>query len=83
LEEIRLWILAKGVAFHKEARDYLSRFDRDMNPELGSGEERASVVVSTFSLAKKDEAPLQITPKKRGRKKSATSTKPSSDHTEN
>lgn len=83
LEEVRLWILAKGVAFHKEARAYLSRFDRDMNPELGSGKDRASVVVSTFSLAKKDEAPPQITPKKRGRKKSATSTTPRSDQTEN
>lgn len=33
IEEIREWLLAKGSKFHQEVEQYLSKFDRDINPD--------------------------------------------------
>lgn len=48
LPEIREWIFNEGSTFHRKVRDYLSRFDRDINPSVG-GKGGARVVFSTFS----------------------------------
>jgi hypothetical protein len=50
LPEIRLWLLQEGAAFHRRARDYISQFDRDLNPLLKSKPGGARVSVGTFSL---------------------------------
>lgn len=68
LPHIRRWLLEKGAAFHRDVRGYLSLFDRDINPSLPRGDERARVAVSLFSLGAKVEAPKELKPKKRGRK---------------
>jgi hypothetical protein len=73
LEEIRTWVLSKGAAFQAEVREYLSKFDRDINPTVASGSERAKVTVSMFSLGRAFEQVKQLKPKKRGRKPAATS----------
>lgn len=68
MTEIKEWFIKKGDQFHKEARDFLSKFDKDINPDL-KGEAGAKVSVTTFSFsAPKSEIP-QIKPNKRGRKK--------------
>ena len=48
LPRIRLWLLEKGSEFHRNTRDYLSRFDRDINPQMRTGK-KARVVLGTFS----------------------------------
>ncbi len=51
LPEIRRWLIDEGKVFHRKTREYLSRFDKDINPELdettlGGGR----VVVNAFSF---------------------------------
>lgn len=48
LPEIREWLFREGSTFHRKVRDYLSQFDRDINPSLG-GAGGGRVVFSTFS----------------------------------
>lgn len=50
LIEIKQWCMKEGSAFHERARNFLSRFDRDLNPNLASGTGRHRVVVGSFSL---------------------------------
>jgi hypothetical protein len=73
VDEIRAWVLSKGAAFQSEVREYLSKFDRDINPTVASGIERAKVTVSVFSLGRALEQVKQLKPKKRGRKRAASS----------
>jgi hypothetical protein len=50
LPKIRAWLLDQGKAFHRRAREYLSRFDRDVSrtsSESDSGSGR--VIVTAFS----------------------------------
>lgn len=68
LTEIRRWILNRGAAFHKEMREYLSRFDRDINPNSKSSKEKGRVTVSAYSVAHEIEDVKELKPKKRGRK---------------
>ena len=75
LEEIRTWVLERGAAFQTEVREYLSRFDRDVNPEVAAGGGRAKVSVSVFSLGRPLDQVKQLKPKRRGRKRSSTSDK--------
>lgn len=49
LPKIREWFLKEGAAFHKKARDFLSQFDRDMNPSLTEEKAGSRVSVGTFS----------------------------------
>ena len=52
LPEIRRWLVAQTRVFHKKARDYLSRYDVDLNSKLAlkdSAGER--VIVHSFSLS--------------------------------
>jgi hypothetical protein len=48
--EIRGWIVREGSAFHRRVRDYLARFDRDLNPLLPQSDLRCRVALGTFSL---------------------------------
>jgi Family of unknown function (DUF6502) len=48
IEKIRTWFLDKGAELHKEARNYLARFDKDLNPKIKQGGARA--VIGSFSL---------------------------------
>lgn len=51
LPTIKQWVLKEGAAFHKRARSYLSKFDKDINPHIKK-EGGASVVIGTFSFVK-------------------------------
>lgn len=48
LPQIRLWLLKEGSAFHRKLRDYLSRFDKDLNPQLFNEEGGGIVTVGSF-----------------------------------
>lgn len=74
LPTIRRWVLERGAAFQREVREYLSSFDRDINPEAPLGDEKAKVTVSAFSYSSEVEAPKILKPKKRGRKPCAPRT---------
>ncbi|MCO6430852.1 MAG: hypothetical protein J5J00_08320 [Deltaproteobacteria bacterium] len=50
LPKIREWLLKEGSAFHQKARNYLSRFDKDINPHIKK-DGGARVVLGTYSLA--------------------------------
>lgn len=49
LPVIRAWFLKQGSAFHKKARDFLSKHDKDINPSLKDKEGGARVVLGGFS----------------------------------
>lgn len=55
LTEIRDWLLDKGTEFHENARQYLSKFDKDANPRLYNMKGGAKVSLSAFSLIDSDE----------------------------
>lgn len=55
LPKIRKWVLDEGAKFHKKVRTYLSRFDKDMNPRLGSQVGGGRVSVGTFSVSTGEE----------------------------
>jgi hypothetical protein len=71
LEEIRAWVLARGAAFQGEIREYLSKFDRDLNPQIPTGSDKARVSVTVFSSGRVIDKIKQLKPKKRGRKKAS------------
>ena len=48
LPVIRKWFLKQGSRFHKLARDFLSRYDKDLNPDI-AGECNSTVVFTTYS----------------------------------
>lgn len=53
LPEIRRWLVNHTKLFHKKARGYLSKFDKDLNPRLAKedpGGER--VILHAFSLSR-------------------------------
>lgn len=56
IPEIRNWILERGAAFHKEVREYISSFDKDLNPTRHSETGGARVTVGSFSLSTEPEA---------------------------
>ncbi len=49
LEEIRRWSAREGSAFHERARNFLSKYDRDLNPKLG-GTGTYRVAIGSFSV---------------------------------
>ena len=59
INEIKNWFLQQGVKFHEEAREYLSKYDLDLNPALKDAvtdpkskineKEGFKAVVTTFS----------------------------------
>lgn len=48
-EQIRHWLLKEGSAFHRKARTFLARFDRDFKPEKEKSKGRLRVVIGSFS----------------------------------
>lgn len=65
LPEIKNWCVREGSAFHERARNFLSKFDRDINPrQLGSGTNR--VAVGSFSLVEAVEPSPNDDTKKEG-----------------
>lgn len=61
LTQIRAWFLERGENLHKEAREYLSKFDKDLNPELSGSSGGARVGIGTFSFTVNPEQTMQIT----------------------
>lgn len=49
LDEIKKWAIEVGNKFHQEAREFLSKYDRDINKKVSSEEGRARVSIGTFS----------------------------------
>jgi len=49
LPKIKQWLLDKGAEMHKEARKFLSKYDKDVNPKIKEGGARA--VIGSFSFA--------------------------------
>lgn len=50
LPQIREWLLRQGSQFHSRMRAYLSKLDKDTNPQLYSKAGGARVAVGTFSI---------------------------------
>ena len=50
LPQIRSWLLKHGSEFQAQARAYLSRFDKDLNPSLFKAEGGGSVALGSFSV---------------------------------
>jgi len=52
IPEIRKWLILQGKAFHKRVRDYLSQYDKDLNPDLSESKEpSARVSLGSFSFS--------------------------------
>jgi len=53
VEQIRLWLVREGKLYHRKLRDFLAKFDRDINPdaEKSSGRARVSVGVYSYSCS--------------------------------
>jgi hypothetical protein len=51
LSEIREWLLDRGTRFQEEARSFLARHDKDLNPRLFSQKGGARVAVAAFTHA--------------------------------
>jgi hypothetical protein len=54
LPEIRLWILKEGAEFHRKLRDFLSQFDKDLNPLLKNSKGSKRVALGTFAIIPED-----------------------------
>lgn len=50
IPKIRRWLLNEGKKFHKRARTYISRYDKDINPAAEEELAGAGVVLSAFSI---------------------------------
>lgn len=51
IPKVRRWILDKGTELHAEAREYLSQFDKDLNPRLYNKAGRGRIALGTFSFS--------------------------------
>ena len=49
-DTIREWFLKEGSAFHRRARSFLSKYDRDTNKKLLPGRDAIRVAVCAFSF---------------------------------
>ncbi len=66
---VKKWFLEKGAAFHNEAREFLSKLDRDTNDEkTATNEDSIKAVVGTFGIV---EATVEPSTKKLSSKKQA------------
>ena len=53
IPQIRSWLLKEGAKFHRRAREYISKYDKDLNPKLRN-EGGARVVIGSFSRAEEE-----------------------------
>jgi hypothetical protein len=51
IPEIRRWLIKEGSLLHRRAREYLSKYDRDLNKEMPKNGIRCRVALGTFSLS--------------------------------
>ena len=49
LPQIRTWLLKEGALFHRKMRHHLSKYDKDLNPELFQQEGGGIVHIGSFS----------------------------------
>lgn len=49
-DKIRTWFIDNGSAFHQRARNFLSKFDFDLNPRLKGADPCIRIAIGTFSL---------------------------------
>lgn len=47
-QEIREWFLQKGQEFHAEAREFLAKYDKDVNPKLANKPGGVKAVLTSF-----------------------------------
>ncbi len=53
---IRRWLIAEGKAFHKRAREFLSRFDKDLNEDVDETRKAGGkIVLTSFSFSSSPE----------------------------
>lgn len=58
LYEIRRWLVVEGNEFHRRARDFISQFDKDVNPSADPNESAgAKVIVTAFSKTPVPQSP--------------------------
>lgn len=55
IPEIREWLIREGSALHQKARNYLSKYDADLNVELDRGHCNSKVKLGCFSLVKSEQ----------------------------
>ncbi len=53
LKEIRSWMLKQGQELHLRAREYLSKFDLDINPQRSAEGTGSRVVITSFAHVEK------------------------------
>ncbi len=68
-EAVHAWVLNRGNTFQAAVRDYLSKFDREVNPTVAAGRVGPKVSASVLSLGRVLDQVKQLKPKKRGRKR--------------
>ena len=51
LPTIKQWLLDRGSEFHREVRNFIAKFDRDLNPTCSKAGKRVRVVFGTFGDA--------------------------------
>lgn len=56
MRAIREWLLAKGAAFHAEAREFIGSFDKDINPSRYADRGGMKVSLTSCSLCEVPEA---------------------------
>lgn len=52
LPKIRRWVLDKGEEFHHSLREFIARYDKDLNPKLKDDIPGAKISVGTFSISR-------------------------------
>jgi len=51
MPELKAWLIDEGKAFHKKVRDYISQFDKDINPAITYEEGGGFIALGTFSVS--------------------------------
>lgn len=48
IPEIREWMMEEGARIHERARNFLSKYDKDLNPKLANKKAGCKIVLGTF-----------------------------------
>ncbi len=51
IPEIKRWLLLQGKEFHLKAREYLSQFDQDINPDASPTDSSSRVSITSFAFS--------------------------------
>ena len=54
VDQVKKWIMLEGLKLHKKAREYISKYDLDINPKDNFKEKGAKIVLGTFSNVELD-----------------------------